>query len=67
MTMIGGQREFIELMGKLGLMSGVNLLFLETYDDIEKAPCDGPTQYLLDKLKYLLTKFEKIKNFLIHN
>lgn len=54
-------------MGKLGLISGVNLLFLETYDDIEQAHCDRPTQYPLEQLKYLVTKFEKIKNFLIHN
>ena len=65
--MIGVQIEFIKLMGKLGLISGVNLLFLETYDDIEQAPCDRPTQYPLEQLKYLVTKFEKIKNFLIHN
>ena len=51
----GGQAQFIELMGKLGIVAGCDLLFIETHNDIENAPCDGPTQYPLNKLKtYLL-------------
>lgn len=55
----GGIREFIPLMGKLALVSGVNCIFMEVHDNPDEAKCDGPTQYYLDKLEDLLREFEK--------
>ena len=33
---------------------------METYDDLNNAPCDGPTQYPLEKLKSLLENFKSL-------
>jgi len=55
----GGLREFIPLMGKIALVSGVDAIFMEVHDNIEEAKCDGPTQWPLDKLEDLLTIFLK--------
>jgi 2-dehydro-3-deoxyphosphooctonate aldolase (KDO 8-P synthase) len=55
----GGLREFVPLMGKLALISGVNALFIEVHNDPEKAKCDGPTQFYLNKLEDLLFEFNK--------
>ncbi len=60
----GGLREFIPLMGKLALTSGVNALFMEVHNNPEEAKCDGPTQFYLDNLEELLVEFEK--HYLFH-
>lgn len=46
----GGLREFIPLMGKIALVSGVDAIFMEIHDRPEEAKCDEPTQWLLEKL-----------------
>ncbi len=60
----GGLREFIPLMGKIAIVSGVDAIFMEVHDRSEYAKCDGPTQWNLDKLEDLLKTFEKINNYL---
>ena len=60
----GGLREFIPLMGKLALTSGVNALFMEVHNNPEEAKCDGPTQFYLNNLEDLLVEFEK--HYLFH-
>ena len=55
----GGLREFIPLMGKIALVSGVDAIFMEVHNNPEKAKCDGPTQWPLEKLEELLTMFLK--------
>jgi 2-dehydro-3-deoxyphosphooctonate aldolase (KDO 8-P synthase) len=59
----GGLRNFIPLMGKIALVSGVNILFMEVHDNPDKSLCDGPTQYPLEKLESLLKDFSKLHNF----
>ena len=56
----GGLREFIPLMGKIALVSGVDAIFMEVHNNPEEAKCDGPTQWPLDKLEELLTEFCKL-------
>ena len=53
----GGLREFIPLMGKIALVSGVDAIFMEVHNDPDNAKCDGPTQWPLDKLEELLKIF----------
>lgn len=50
----GGIREMIPYMGKMAIAFDVNGIFMEVHDNPEKALCDGPTQWPLDKLEWLL-------------
>ena len=50
----GGYRELIPHMGKMATSLGVNGIFIEVHDNPDKALCDGPTQWSLDKLEWLL-------------
>jgi 2-dehydro-3-deoxyphosphooctonate aldolase (KDO 8-P synthase) len=50
----GGLRELIPWMGKMAVSMGVNGIFMEVHDNPDKALCDGPTQWYLDKLEWLL-------------
>ena len=55
----GGLREFIPLMGKIALVSGVDAIFMEVHNKPDEAKCDGPTQWPLIQLKELLEEFSK--------
>lgn len=55
----GGLREFIPLMGKIALVSGVDAIFMEVHNNVKEAKCDGPTQWPLEKLEELLEEFLK--------
>ena len=50
----GGYRDLIPFMGKMAISLGVDGIFIEVHDNPEKALCDGPTQWPLDKLEWLL-------------
>lgn len=50
----GGYRELIPYMGKMAISFGVNGIFMEVHDEPDKALCDAPTQWYLDKLEWLL-------------
>lgn len=50
----GGYRDLIPFMGKMAIALGVDGLFLEVHNDPDKAMCDGPTQWPLEKLEWLL-------------
>jgi len=50
----GGYRDLIPYMGKMAISLGVNGIFMETHDNPDKALCDGPTQWPLAKLEWLL-------------
>lgn len=54
----GGYRELIPYMGKMALSLGVNGIFMEVHDEPDKALCDGPTQWPLDKLEWILDFLE---------
>ncbi|MCV6600560.1 MAG: 3-deoxy-8-phosphooctulonate synthase [Cohaesibacter sp.] len=59
----GGQREFIGTLCRAAVAVGVAGLFLETHQDPDNAPCDGPNmvpvQDLQDLLKTLMA-FDKL-------
>jgi 2-dehydro-3-deoxyphosphooctonate aldolase (KDO 8-P synthase) len=50
----GGYRDLIPYMGKMAICLGVDGIFLETHDNPDSALCDGPTQWPLNKLEWLL-------------
>ena len=53
-TASGGQREFVPVLARAAVASGVAGLFMETHPDPEKAPSDGPNAWPLKLMKPLL-------------
>ena len=56
----GGQREFIEYLSKAAVAVGVACIFIETHNDPDNAPSDGPNMLHINKLENLLKKLIKI-------
>ncbi len=50
----GGQREFIQHLSRAAVAVGVAGLFMETHQDPDNAPSDGPNMIPLSKLENLL-------------
>ncbi|MCF6304089.1 MAG: 3-deoxy-8-phosphooctulonate synthase [Rhodobacteraceae bacterium] len=46
----GGQRQFVPVLARAALAVGVAGLFIETHDDPDNAPSDGPNMLHLDDL-----------------
>ncbi len=59
-TSSGGQREFVETLARAAVAVGVAGVFLETHQDPDNAPSDGPNMVRLDNLSNLL---ETLKAF----
>jgi len=53
-TSSGGQREFIPVLARAAVASGIAGLFMETHPDPDKALSDGPNAWPLDRMKELL-------------
>ena len=62
----GGEREFIEYLSKAAIAVGVAGLFIETHQDPDNAPSDGPNMLELSKLESLLTKLKEIDKLIKH-
>ena len=59
----GGKREFVSVLSKAAIAVGVAGIFIETHDDPDNAPSDGPNMLNLNDLKDLVLKlkdFDKI-------
>ena len=56
----GGQREFVEPLARAACAVGVAGLFIETHDDPDNAPSDGPNMIPLSQLRYLLERLQAI-------
>ena len=63
----GGQREFIEYLSRAAAAVGIAALFIETHNDPDNAPSDGPNMLQIDKLENLLIKILKIDNLIKSN
>src|SRR5690242_975838 len=50
----GGQREFIPVLARAAVASGISGLFMETHPDPDKALSDGPNAWPLGMMKELL-------------
>ena len=53
-TKTGGQREFVEVLARAAVSVGVAAVFLETHQDPDNAPSDGPNMVPLHKMEALL-------------
>ena len=58
----GGQREFVEYLSRAAVAVGVAAIFLETHQDPDNAPSDGPNMVPLDKLDDLINQIVEIDN-----
>ena len=50
----GGQREFAPVMARAAVAIGVGAVFIETHEDPDNAPSDGPNMIYLDQMPALL-------------
>ncbi|WP_415276225.1 3-deoxy-8-phosphooctulonate synthase [Candidatus Pelagibacter sp. Uisw_116] len=60
----GGQREFVEFLARAAVAVGVAGVFIETHQDPDNAPSDGPNMVPLDKLEKLLSQLFEIDNLI---
>ena len=60
----GGQREFVEYLTRAAVAVGVAAIFLETHQDPDNAPSDGPNMVPLKKLDELIKKIVEIDNLI---
>ncbi|QDL92387.1 3-deoxy-8-phosphooctulonate synthase [Paroceanicella profunda] len=59
----GGQREFAPLMARSAAAIGVAAIFMETHEDPDRAPSDGPNMVPLDRMGALvasLMQFDRL-------
>ncbi len=59
-TKSGGQREFVPVLARAAVASGVAGLFMETHPDPAVALSDGPNAWPLGKMKTLLATLREI-------
>ncbi len=52
----GGQREFVPALARAAVAVGVAAVFIETHQDPDSAPSDGPNMVRLDALEDLLSQ-----------
>ena len=56
----GGQREFVEYLARAAIAVGVAAIFMETHQDPDNAPSDGPNMVPLSKMPNLLKQLVEI-------
>jgi 2-dehydro-3-deoxyphosphooctonate aldolase (KDO 8-P synthase) len=56
----GGQREFIPVLARAAVASGIAGLFMETHPDPSKALSDGPNAWPLGRMEPLLTTLAEL-------
>jgi 2-dehydro-3-deoxyphosphooctonate aldolase (KDO 8-P synthase) len=59
-TSSGGQREFVETLARAAVAVGVAGLFIETHEDPDNAPSDGPNMVPLREFEPLLRRLMAI-------
>jgi len=63
----GGQREFVEHLSRASVAVGVAGVFMETHQDPDNAPSDGPNMIPLSNLENLLKQLIEIDNIIKNN
>ena len=59
-TKSGGQREFVPVLARAAVATGVAGLFMETHPDPDKALSDGPNAWPLGRMKELLETLKEL-------
>ncbi len=63
----GGDRRFVPALSKAAVAVGVAGVFMETHDDPDNAPSDGPNMVNLSNMSDLLKKLIEIDNLVKEN
>ena len=63
----GGQREFVEHLSRAAIAVGVAGVFMETHQDPDNAPSDGPNMIPLSNLENLLKQLIEIDKVIKNN
>ncbi|MEP2716827.1 3-deoxy-8-phosphooctulonate synthase [Pseudophaeobacter sp.] len=50
----GGQREFAPVLARAAVATGIASVFMETHEDPDNAPCDGPNMIYLNQMPQLI-------------
>jgi 2-dehydro-3-deoxyphosphooctonate aldolase (KDO 8-P synthase) len=56
----GGQREFVPVLARAAVASGISGLFMETHPNPDQALSDGPNAWPLDKIRRLLETLKQL-------
>jgi 2-dehydro-3-deoxyphosphooctonate aldolase (KDO 8-P synthase) len=56
----GGQREFVPVLARAAVASGISGLFMETHPNPDQALSDGPNAWPLDKMRSLLETLKQL-------
>jgi 2-dehydro-3-deoxyphosphooctonate aldolase (KDO 8-P synthase) len=59
-TTSGGQREFVPVLSRAAVASGISGIFMETHPNPAEAWSDGPNAVPLNRMKELLTTLKAI-------
>ncbi len=59
-TTSGGQREFAPVLARAAVAVGVSALFIETHQDPDNAPSDGPNMIPVDRLRALVSQLRAL-------
>jgi len=59
-TSSGGQREFVETLARAAVAVGVAAVFIETHEDPDNAPSDGPNMVPLKDFEALIGRLQAI-------
>jgi 2-dehydro-3-deoxyphosphooctonate aldolase (KDO 8-P synthase) len=60
----GGQREFVPVLARAAIAVGVAAVFMETHENPDHAPSDGPCMMRLDELEATLTQLKAIDSLI---
>lgn len=66
-TSSGGERKFVGSLAKAAVAIGVASVFIETHEDPDNAPSDGPNMIPIDSLAALLTELRDIDKLVKQN
>jgi len=58
----GGDRRFVPTLAKAAVSTGIAGVFMETHDNPDEAPSDGPNMVNIKDLKSLIMKLLEIDN-----
>ncbi len=56
----GGQREFAPVLARAAVAVGVSALFIETHEEPERSPSDGPNMIRLSKMPEVLSVLKRL-------
>jgi len=60
----GGERQFVPILSRAAVAVGISTIFLETHQDPDNAPSDGPNMVFLKDMSSLLATLQRIDDLI---